>query len=380
MKTSSFNITLPVFVLAVSISINLSHAQTTASPAPASNINQPTLPAPTPYTVVARDAHSAIWERTTYELSPSGQVVPRQHRYTELATGLNYQANGQWVPSKQEIDILSDGTAAATQGQHQVYFPGDIAQGVITLNTPDGLKLQSRPIALGYDDGSNTVLIAVLTNSVGSLIGSNQVIYPNAFAGLRADLLYTYTRAGFEQNIVLEEQPPLPESFGLNSQTSRLQAITEFFNSPSPVVVKSKALPAQAGMVLTNETLTFGTMRMPPGRAFLLGTAGKYAGAGVAKQWLNVEGRQLLVEEVPVEAVAAGLLQLPAQQTMSTRISPDSPLHVVSAKRLLPPQRLVKTSPDKGPRIQIAQVAAPAHGLVLDYQIPSQLAYALQRK
>jgi len=118
--------------------------------------NAPTPPPPTPYSVVQQDANSQVWERTVYELGPSGEAIPTKHSYTELATGLNHLVNGQWVASKAEIDLSPDGnSAAATNGQHQAYFPGDIAQGVIELDTPDGLKLQSRPIALSYDDGSN---------------------------------------------------------------------------------------------------------------------------------------------------------------------------------------------------------------------------------
>jgi hypothetical protein len=37
------------------------------------------LPEPTPYAVTSRDANSRVWERTTYEQSPSGQIVPKQH-------------------------------------------------------------------------------------------------------------------------------------------------------------------------------------------------------------------------------------------------------------------------------------------------------------
>jgi hypothetical protein len=362
MKTSSLIITLPAFVLAAAISTNLSQAQTAASPVLASKISQPTLPAPTPYTVVSRDANSALWERTVYKLSPSGRVVPHKHGYTELATGLNYQVNGQWVPSKQEIDILSDGTAVANQGPHTVTFPGDIAQDVITLTTPDGLKLETRPIALSYDDSSNTVLIAVLTNSPGYLVGTNQVIYPNAFSGLRADLLYTYTRAGFEQNIVLEEQPPLPAFFGLNPQTSRLQVLTEFFNPPTPNVT-TVAIPTAAGN-LTNQNLDFGIMKMKPGNAFMLGT--NAPSASVSKQWLNMDGRQFLLEEVPVSSIAGELSQLPAPQATSAKSNTNSLLNVVSAKRLLPPPRLVKTGP--GTRIQIGRAVSPARGLVMDWQ------------
>lgn len=133
-------------------------------------------PAPTPYGVTTRDANSQVWERTVYELDPSGQAIPKKHSYTEVATGLNYQKGGQWVASKEWIDILPNGTAAATQGQHQAYFPGDIYQGQIELVTPDGQHLKSRPLGLSYFDGENTVLIAELTNSIGVVAGSNVVI------------------------------------------------------------------------------------------------------------------------------------------------------------------------------------------------------------
>src|SRR5215469_11052746 len=139
------------------------------------------VPTPTAPTIVSRDANSRIWQSTSYELSPSGNVVPHLHQYTELATGLCYQQNGQWLDSQEQINILPDGTAAATSGQYQVFFPGNIYNGVIKLVAPDNV-LQGQPIALSYDDGTNTVLIAVLTNSVGELVNSNEVLYPNAFA------------------------------------------------------------------------------------------------------------------------------------------------------------------------------------------------------
>src|SRR5882724_5983684 len=85
---------------------------------------QAKLPPPTPYAVVGKDANSKVWERTVYELGPDGRSVPKKHHYAELATGLNYLSNGRWTDSKEEIVIQPDGTAAATQGQHQAYFPG----------------------------------------------------------------------------------------------------------------------------------------------------------------------------------------------------------------------------------------------------------------
>jgi hypothetical protein len=161
------------------------------------------------------------------------------------------------------------------------------------------------------------VLIAVLTNSPGYLVGANQVIYPNAFMGIQADLRYTYNKAGVEQDIILREQPPLPESFGLDRDTTRLQILTEFFNPPQPTITAT-TLPEQGGISMTDENLDFGATKMMPGRAFLLGSDAHEEDVLVSKSWVKLEGRQFLVEEVPIEALAGALAELPLAPTTST--------------------------------------------------------------
>lgn len=185
-------------------------------PEPSSLAAPASLPAPTPYAVVSRDANSAVWQRTTYEQTANGAWAAQTHHYVELATGLNHLVGGQYVPSSDQIALSPDGTSAlATNCQHQAYFPANINNGVIPLVTPDGKTLKSQPIGLGYFDGSNSVLLATLTNSVGELLPlGNQVIYTNAFAGLDADLLYSDTLAGMEQDVILREQLPDPTAFG----------------------------------------------------------------------------------------------------------------------------------------------------------------------
>jgi len=241
-------------------------------------------PAPAPYSVVQRDANSCVWKWTDYQQGVNGQVVPKVHQYTELASGLSYQQNGQWVASQEQINILSDGSAASTNGQYAVYYPPDIYNGSIRLAGADGVELQSEPVALTFSDGTNSAIIAVLTNSVGELISSNQIIYPNTFFGIQADLLYTYRKGGFEQDVILHQQPPAPESLGVNSQTACLQVLTEFIDSPSPVV-NPLTISTAAGE-MTDDSLDFGATKMVPGRAFLLGT--NEPDVSVTKQWLAV--------------------------------------------------------------------------------------------
>src|ERR1700756_2749161 len=111
-------------ILLFSISISL-WAQPSANPSQS--------PQDTPYTEVSRDANSSVWERTTYEEGPSGEMTPHVHRYTEMATGMHYLKDGQGGDSQETIEIQPQGGGAATNGQHQVYFPYDIYDGVIEM-------------------------------------------------------------------------------------------------------------------------------------------------------------------------------------------------------------------------------------------------------
>jgi len=319
------------------------------------------------YSVGPRGADFQIWERTSSETSPDGTVVSRKHRYVELATGLNYQKGRQWVESKEEIDLLPQGGASATQGQHQVYFPGDIYQGVIEMVTPDGKHLKSRPLGLSYSDGNNGVLIAQLKDSVGMLVAPNQIVYPDAFTDIKADLRYTYTKSGFEQDVILRESPLTPESYGLEPSTARLQVMTEFFDPPHPNT-RTARLPAQAGIALADETLSFGKMEMVPGRAFLTGPDAGDAPVKVAKRWLSLEGRQFLIEEVPVEALVDQLVALPGGQASASKARGN--IRLAGSKLQLPAKRIARKT-DGVQMLQLVRNAQPAAGLVLDYQTVS---------
>ena len=316
------------------------------------------IPAATDYQVAQQDGNSRVWERETYRTLADGEIVTNMQSYTELTTGLNYaNTNGQWVPSQEDIIIQSDGTASATLGQHQVFFPANILDGEIELVTPTGRNLKSQPAALSYDDGSNTVLIAVLTNSIGQIINGNQVIYTNAFAGLDADLVYTYRKSGFEQDVVLHEKPSTPASLGLNEATARLQLLTEFFDPPQPALV-TNAVTIAAGETLSDTTLEFGSMQMVPGKAFLMGTNSPTV--RVCKSWDTIDGRKFLVEEVPVPALSNDLGSLPAGPTVAAM----GELRMASRNRRLPAQHLAKIKDAfKMARAEMRRKT----GLILDY-------------
>jgi hypothetical protein len=339
---------LPVFVIAVAIIPDFSRAQNG-------------------YAVTERGADYRVLQKTTIE-NGTNYV----HQYTELATGLNYtNSYGQWTESKEEIDILPNGTAAAVQGQHKVYFPADIYDGVLEVVTPDGRHLKSRPLGVSYDDGSNTVFIATLTNSIGVLTASNQVTYPNAFTDIKADLVCTYRKSGFECDLVFREKPPTPDQYGLDPDTSTLQLVTEFFNTQDP-----QQIPAgyDEWYGLQDDTLKFGKLTMTHGKAFVVGnprpSAGRGQGEGkvsVYKRWLHLAGRTFLIEELPLVDLADDLSALPEATNALTRISnPAARLQkFASNHRQMPPSHELVS--DLG-KIQIASADLNKQpGVVLDY-------------
>jgi hypothetical protein len=224
------------------------------------------------FSITKRDANSRVWERTTYERSPSGQLVPKKHSYTELATGMHYKdANGQWVESKEEIEVFPGG-AIARQGQYQVIFANNLnTAGAIDMQMPDGKRLRSHILSLNYFDTAtgNNVPLAEVKDCIGQIVGSNQVLYADAFTGIRASVRYTYRKGSFEQDVILMEQPPVPEAYGLNSASTKLQVLTEFLNPPEPKRVDRTPKGSSrnsAAIAAKNEDLDFGAMKIGRGR------------------------------------------------------------------------------------------------------------------
>ena len=317
------------------------------------------------YFVSSRGPHQRVWNKVSQTLDSQGRPAWQTNQaYVEVATGMHHLQNGQWIESTENIDILPTGGAAATNGAHQAYFPEDIYQGAISLITPDGKTLRFRPVGLSYFDGTNSVMIAELTNSIGQIMRSgNRVVYTNAILGdVTADVRYTYTRAGFEQDIILGTCPPGPQAYGLNPATTRLQVLTEFFSPPQPNVTAMN-LPGQAGVALVDDSLNFGAMAIGSGRAFLTGTDSDAGGVLVAKQWVQLSGRECLIEEVPVKALARELLALP-QPAISASLRTSK--RALARQLILPAPRLVKGT--EGRLIQTAQANTVSRGLVLDFQ------------
>ena len=153
-----------------------------------------------------RGPDSRTWFTVTELPARSGHAGFRTNVHcVELATGVCYQENGAWRDAREEIELLAGGGGRAVQGQHKLTLPGDIYYGAIGIETPSGTVLRVRPLAVYYDDGANSALVAELTNSVGRLLPTkNQVLYPRAFGDL-GDLRVTYRKVGVECDLILRQ-------------------------------------------------------------------------------------------------------------------------------------------------------------------------------
>src|SRR6266849_1384358 len=246
--------------------------------------------------------------------------------YTELANGLHYlDPNGNWVESSEEIQIVN-GHGVAQQGQHQVIFAPNVnTVPAIDLSAPDGKRFQSRVTGIAYYDRASGkgAWIGETKDAEGLVVGANQVIYPDAFTTTRADMRYTYTKYGLEQDLILREQPPSPEQFGLNPGTTSIQVWTEFFRPPAPqvstraVYQEPDPLARQAMVVpdLLDEDLGFEASEIRQGIAFTIGDDGKDpmqsdGRVPVCKQWASVAARDFLIESVPYEWLKPLLITL----------------------------------------------------------------------
>ena len=260
------------------------------------------------------------------------------------------------MAANDKIEIFSGG-AIAKQGQHQVIFADNLnTAGAIDQQTLDGRRLRSNILGLMYLDTAtgNAVVIARLHDSAGELIAENQILYPDTFEGVKADVRYTYRRDGFEQDVILREQPPAPEFYGLNSESTELEVFTEFINPPTASVTDGEAY--ESGLE-PDQKISWGATSLDRGKAFSLEDNG--SAVSVAKRYVTIQGRHFLLEKVRVKDIKQSLSKLPEQASNAHKLP-----FLVSKNPLFPPVPLAKVASKP---IQLAAATAPNQGYVLDY-------------
>ena len=310
-------------------------------------------------TMAERGPHHRLVQFTNTITLPNGRVIRRTSGYTEIAVGMHYQENGQWIESREEIELFQGG-AIARHGPYSVIFaPNAATAGAIDLQTVDGLRLQSHVLGLGLYNvaNGNSTLLAETTDSIGQLHAPNVIVYPSAFEDMAADLRYTYRQNGFAQDVILRQKISLPPGFDLNS--TYLEIWTEFLNPPVP----GRQVSQRGG--LEDETLTFESMRIGPGKAFALEAGGLQRPMPVVKKWSVIEGRYFLVESISVTKVNAELDRMGFQEAAVKKIWKAA---FAANQRPFPKAPAPKARGD-GRRIQTAMANPSGRGFVIDYDL-----------
>ena len=293
--------------------------------------------------------HHRLWTTA----ATNGANLARVQAVKEIATGMNYWDGARWTASDATFDAAADGFAAS-RVQHKIHLNSNLNTpgGAVTFTTPDGIVLNSTPVAIGlYDAASGqSLVIGTLTNCSGALIASNQVIYPSAFSGVCADIVYTLDRGSFQQDVVLTGNVD-PVSYGFPSNSTRIQIITEFYNPPEPEVMRrpirvelsQTARNQMAAPDLMDELVGFGEAVFATGRAF---TDGSSHAAPVGKEFTTVTNaagttRTFLVESVEYPTIQSGLRALPN----------CAPSPAAGAMRKMKAKAAYAAIPNLGPRV-----------------------------
>jgi len=319
-------------------------------------------------TVADRGAHHRVWQRILERVGPDGKAIKQTNSYVELATGLHYQKDGQWLESKEEIELF-EGGAVARHGQHQVIFTANInTAGTIDLVSVDGKRFRSHILGLAYTDTAtgNAAMIAEVKDSIGQLVAPNQIIYFDAFTDFKADIQYTYTKSGFEQDVILRQEPISPAAYGLNPDTTILEIYTEFLEPP---------VPAKTVTVINKDTvdegLNFGAMFIGSGNGFSLDGDNEQDQVPIYKTWEQREGRHFLIERVEYQAIQPHLINLPKaaalkkeNQNAGLVAKAQDPRKDLLARFSAPPVRPKGSSSP----MQMASISKKEKGFVLDYQ------------
>ncbi len=302
---------------------------------------------------------------------------------TELATGLHYRENDQWQETQELFEIV-DGQAVARRGPHRASLAANLrSPGAITLFSPSGQRFRSHLLGLAYTDAATgrSVLIASVQDCRGAVLAPNQVVYEGALTGdCEADVRFTYTRRGFEQDVILRQTPPSPAEWGLDPSTTRLEVFTEFTELPahrrSEIVLRREGDRTRAARMaepdLIDQQLEFGGLRFGPGLAFSnesMPASGPPVQSVVptGKSLEKIDGRTFLIEKVDFDAVNQMLSTLP-RSTAQVRTRNEKQFTRTATAQALPP-------PPEGPTVrwadrQFAQALAgrlARPGLVLDY-------------
>src|SRR5439155_6854884 len=324
--------------------------------------------------VVERGEDYTVYRRVSAVTEAVGAVTFKTNEFTLLENCLNYFDDGQWKESEDVIETAPGG-AVATRGPNKAIFSSDLnSPALFDIQTSDGKRLRGGARAIQLTDvasGKSVTLATVKATALGQLLPPNQIVYPDAFDGLKADVLLVWRHNYFGQDVVIREQPTLPA--GMSPDTTRLEIVSEIVEAPQPAIQKQPVQAGKAGQLEDAVVIGFGRLAFVMGKAFPVTNDTAWAVGGlnrsddslpVLKQWQTLpDGRMFLVESIAWTDAQAKLKQLPmAAQARATPASKDR----MAEARVWPgrPKSLADAKP-----MQVAQLGYTPNGYVVDFVI-----------
>jgi len=271
---------------------------------------------------VDRGQDFAVYERVTSVAGTDGRTTSRTNRFTLIENGLHYFEDGVWKESRDLIEPFREG-AIARYGPHQAIFSPDLnADAVFDIQMADGGRLRGGVRAIQATDlktGRSVVLAKIKASAPGELAPPDRVVYPDAFEGLKADVVMIWRHNLFSQDVVVRQRPALPR--GWEAATTRFEVVTELVECPEPTIRAQQVGRDGKSRLEDDVVLSFGGMDMLMGHGF--GVEGKRACAlgglrpipgaiPVRKQYRRLSnGRRFLIESVPWAQAEAQWTSLP---------------------------------------------------------------------
>jgi hypothetical protein len=293
----------------------LSVAVLTLSGAPARAEDfAPGAPSPVAGWAPGRPGGTNVWARQARPPAPAPlpRVAVLPASTTNSAPGIGIEAVRREGGLSRQLQPVAGG-AVADFGRLKAWFASDLAAAQpVAVTTPDNQALACRPCCLALYNAvtGDHILLGQVTNALGAIAGPAQVIYSNAFDSIEAHVLYRYdiTNHSLSQDILLVEQPVLPDTF--RPEDTRLEVWTAWYGA-EPAACRRQPLRlregpgAGAASLVQDETADWGGVKMVPGRAFRL--VAPEESVPVARSWVVASGVRYLIESVDYAAVKPGL-------------------------------------------------------------------------
>jgi hypothetical protein len=282
--------------------------------------------------IISRDPHGQTWSYFENIRDENGNILQVEHSFQELCTGLNrFDPNlNAYVPASINLEIVNN-HALINNAQFKAIFSPTLLDpaGTFDLLMPDQqTRLVLQPIGIAYTDAAGrSAFIAECTDVDGLVIGNNVVEYRNCLDDVKGTIRFQAALNGVEQWVFIQEQLPPPSFFGVDDATARLECWTQVVQGPKPQITQRQIEQGQ-GKIGRDQLLDFGSMHIPLGKAFNLGSSD---GTWVMKEWVQTDGLTFLVESLDFQNIKEEMGVLPGRP--EARLINKEKLKEVAASR-----------------------------------------------